>query len=706
MGMKLKKHTALLLAASMALMTACGGAQETDSTQKTASEVEEAGQGAAQNMEQDGADTEAEESGEVLYALPTEPEEAAVYVEPIENLPEDFIRGVDISSVLVEENSGVVYYNEAGEEQDIFQTLAENGVNYIRVRVWNDPYDENGNGYGGGNNDTATAAEIGRRAAQYGMKLCVDFHYSDFWADPSKQMCPKAWEDMAIEEKSEALYQYTRESLQEILEAGADVGMVQIGNEINYGMSGETDWTKRRQLLQAGSKAVREVSQESDRDIRIAVHFTDVSDTEGILQIAQKLQDKEIDYDIFAVSYYPFWHGTMENLTEVLKQISEEYGKEVMVAENSYPYTTGDGDGNANSIGEEDILPEYPASVQGQTHEIRDVCAAVAAVGEAGIGYFYWEPAWIPVNVYEESADNAAQVLADNKEAWESKGAGWASSYAAGYDPKDAGQYYGGSSWDNQALFDYEGHPLASLQVFKYLKCGTITETVIDHVQPIEINVDLGGEVVIPEQVPVICNDRSVEEHTVIWDKEAIAAIDTDKGGTFVVTGFVLQEAEDGQMEVPVTLTVKVCRQNLLSNSSFEEKDTSMWKITGNGTDFQNKTADAYSGDYALHFWSNDAVSFTAEQTVTGLEPGTYEFGFYLQGGDAGDEAQMYAYADNGTDCLQTETGVAGWANWQNPVVTGIQVGKEGTLTIGASVTCVAKGWGTLDDFYLYRIDE
>lgn len=704
--MKLKKHTALLLAATMALMTACGGAQETDSAQKTASEVEEAGQGAAQNMEQDRTDTEAEKSGEVLYALPTEPEEAAVYVEPIENLPEDFIRGVDISSVLVEENSGVVYYNEAGEEQDIFQTLAENGVNYIRVRVWNDPYDENGNGYGGGNNDTATAAEIGRRAAQYGMKLCVDFHYSDFWADPSKQMCPKAWEDMAIEEKSEALYQYTRESLQEILEAGADVGMVQIGNEINYGMSGETDWTKRRQLLQAGSKAVREVSQESDRDIRIAVHFTDVSDTEGILQIAQKLQDKEIDYDIFAVSYYPFWHGTMENLTEVLKQISEEYGKEVMVAENSYPYTTGDGDGNANSIGEEDILPEYPASVQGQTHEIRDVCAAVAAVGKAGIGYFYWEPAWIPVNVYEESADNAAQVLADNKEAWESKGAGWASSYAAGYDPKDAGQYYGGSSWDNQALFDYEGHPLASLQVFKYLQCGTITETVIDHVQPIEINVDLGGEVVIPEQVPVICNDRSVEEHTVIWDEEAIAAIDTDKGGTFVVAGFVLQEVEDGQMEVPVTLTVKVCRQNLLSNSSFEEKDTSVWKITGNGTDFQNKAADAYSGDYALHFWSNDAVSFTAEQTVTGLEPGTYEFGFYLQGGDVGDEAQMYAYADNGTDCLAKVTGVDGWLNWQNPVVEGITVGEDGTLTVGASVTCAAKGWGTLDDFYLYRIDE
>ncbi|MCM1124426.1 MAG: glycosyl hydrolase 53 family protein [Eubacterium sp.] len=412
----------------------------------------------------------------IIYTLPTEAEEANVYVEPIENLSEDFIRGVDLSSVLAEEESGVIYYNEDGLEQDIFETLAENGVNYIRVRVWNDPYDENGNSYGGGGNDTAAAAEIGRRAAKYGMRLYVDYHYSDFWADPNKQQCPKAWEGMEIEAKSEALKQFTEESLMQIIDAGGRVGMVQIGNEINNGIAGETDWTKRGQLLQAGAAAVREVSAKTGNEIKIAVHFTDVSDQKGTLAIAEKLKEKEIDYDIFAVSYYPYWHGTMDNLTDTLVKLSETYDKKVLVAENAYPYTTGDGDGAANSVGEEDLVSGYPATVQGQANEIRDVCAAVAAVGDAGLGLFYWEPAWIPVGVWEEGAADADQVLASNQQIWEQYGSGWASSYAAAYDPKDAGVYYGGSSWDNQALFDYNGQPLESLKTFLYLHCGTIVE--------------------------------------------------------------------------------------------------------------------------------------------------------------------------------------------------------------------------------------
>ena len=417
--------------------------------------------------ERNGAEQTGAEQNDAAYS---DGEAGEIHVEPIEGLREDFICGVDISSVLAEEESGVVYYNEAGQEQDIFQTLAENGVNYIRVRVWNDPFDENGKGYGGGNCDTAAAASIGRRAAEQQMKLCVNFHYSDFWADPSKQMCPKAWEGMEPSEKADALYAFTVESLGEILDAGADVGMVQIGNEINNGMSGETGWPARALLLQAGARAVRDVARERGQEIRIAVHFTDIADQTATLALAQKLKEKEIDYDIFAVSYYPFWHGTMENMTDTLQKVSDAYGKDVLVVENSYPYTTGDGDGTANSIGARDVLPEYPATVQGQAEEIRDVCAAVAAVGDAGLGYFYWEPAWLPVNVWEKGAADADQILAANKEAWEEKGAGWASSYASKYDPKDAGKYYGGSSWDNQALFDYNGHPLESLKVFQSLQ--------------------------------------------------------------------------------------------------------------------------------------------------------------------------------------------------------------------------------------------
>lgn len=689
--------------------------EETQTEDVRSEETEDVG---AENAasEEDGPAPEAKWPVDtIIYELPAQAEEAGVYVEPIDGLSEDFIRGVDISSIIAEEKSGVVYYNEEGAEQDIFQTLAQNGVNYIRVRVWNDPYDENGNGYGGGNNDTKTAAEIGARAAKYGMKLCVDYHYSDFWADPNKQQCPKAWEGMAIEDKSEALYQFTKESLSEIIDAGAVIGMVQIGNETNNGMSGETDWTKRRQLMQAGSRAIRETAQETGQDMQIAVHFTDVSDKKGTLAIAQKLMDKEIDYDIFAVSYYPFWHGSLENLTDVLREISGEYGKKVLVAETSYPYTDGDGDGSANSIGGTDVTPEYAVSAQGQTNEIRDVCAAVADVGEAGLGVFYWEPAWIPVNVYQEDAPDAASALLANQESWEKNGSGWASSYAASYDPKDAGVYYGGSSWDNQALFDYEGHPLDSLKVFKYLHCGTLVELAVESILPVELSVPLDGEVVMPQTVCVVYNDRSVAEIPIQWDEAKLSGIDTSVAGEYEVNGdfgtltdsalspAVIEYLEQEQ----VTAKISVNQKNMVANSSFEEEDTSMWVITeksGGMTDFQNKEADAKSGVMALHFYSTGEVSFTAEQTITGLTPGTYEFGLYIQGGDAGDSPDMFIYADNGTERLEQETGVAGWCNWQNPEISGITVGEDGTLTIGASVSCAAKGWGTLDDFYLYQV--
>ncbi len=689
--------------------------EETQTEDVRSEETEDVGAGNAAS-EEDGPAPEAKWPVEtIIYELPAQAEEAGVYVEPIDGLSEDFIRGVDISSIIAEEKSGVVYYNEEGAEQDIFQTLAQNGVNYIRVRVWNDPYDENGSGYGGGNNDTKTAAEIGARAAKYGMKLCVDYHYSDFWADPNKQQCPKAWEGMAIEDKSEALYQFTKESLSEIIDAGAVIGMVQIGNETNNGMSGETDWTKRRQLMQAGSRAIRETAQETGQDMQIAVHFTDVSDKKGTLAIAQKLLDKEIDYDIFAVSYYPFWHGSLENLTDVLREISGEYGKKVLVAETSYPYTDGDGDGSANSIGGTDVTPEYAVSAQGQTNEIRDVCAAVADVGEAGLGVFYWEPAWIPVNVYQEDAPDAASAFLANQESWEKNGSGWASSYAASYDPKDAGVYYGGSSWDNQALFDYEGHPLESLKVFKYLHCGTLVELAVESILPVELSVPLDGEVVMPQTVCVVYNDRSVAEIPIRWDEAKLSGIDTSAAGEYEVNGdfgtltdsalspAVIEYLEQEQ----VTAKISVNQKNMVANSSFEEEDTSMWVITeksGGMTDFQNKEADAKSGVMALHFYSTGEVSFTAEQTITGLTPGTYEFGLYIQGGDAGDSPDMYIYADNGTERLEQETGVAGWCNWQNPEISGITVGEDGTLTIGASVSCAAKGWGTLDDFYLYQV--
>ncbi len=418
---------------------------------------------------QDEAETEVENEVETeetqTEAEPEsqpESETDAIVVEPVENLQEDFFLGVDASSVLVEENSGVKYYDFDGNEADPFKTMAEAGVNYIRLRVWNDPYDENGNGYGGGNNDLQTAITLGKRATDDGMKVFVDFHYSDFWADPKRQLVPKAWDGMDINEKSDALYEFTLDSMKQLLDAGVDVGMVQIGNEINYGMSGEKIANNIIKLLSSGSRAVRGISETYSKDIKIVVHYTNIDKLQEVDQKANMLELGHVDYDIMGLSYYPFWNGGFENIQKVTSHIMSEYGKDVIIAETSYCYTSRDGDGSGNSVsGKGDIVVGYPASVQGQASMLRDVIDAANTAGAKGV--FYWEATWIPVG----------PATADNSAIWEEYGSGWASSYAKDYDPDDAGKYYGGCSWDNQALFDFDGYPLESLKTFQYVRTGS-----------------------------------------------------------------------------------------------------------------------------------------------------------------------------------------------------------------------------------------
>lgn len=626
------------------------------------------------------------------FPLPDGPEESSVYVEAIPDISDDFYRGMDASAVLALENSGVKYYNFDGEEQDVFMTLAQAGVNYIRLRVWNDPYDENGNGYGGGNNDVATAIALGQRATKYGMKVCIDFHYSDFWADPKKQFVPKAWEGMDIEEKSDALYNFTLESLTQLLDAGVDVGMVQIGNEINNGMSGETDVANVRKLLTAGSKAVREAAANSGKEILVAVHYTNIDDMKKLDTLLTGLQVKEIDYDIVGLSFYPYWHGTIEDLKNAIIHIRDTYGKKVYVAENAYCYTAEDGDGSANSVeGTDDLAEGYSASVQGQANEVRDVCAAASEAGAEGV--FYWEGTWIPVG----PAD------ADNSNLWEKYGSGWASSYASGYDPKDAGQYYGGCSWDNQAMFDFTGHPLASLNVFKYLKYGATAPLAVDSIPAVTVACNIGTDPELPDTVSVIYNDRSEAQVPVIWNTDDVAAIDTENGGNFTVSGTL----EDG---TEITAAVTVERINYVQNPSFEDADTSMWTVNYSGetdpTDYQVKAADAHSGEVAFHFWSGSAdMDFSIEQSFTDLEPGTYELSAFSQGGDLSDDAYMDLYALVDGKELTAPFMLTTYADWQNPAIPEIKV-TDGSLTIGVRYKCNVNSWGTLDDVTLYKIAE
>lgn len=631
-------------------------------------------------------------AGKTKFPLPKSAEESSIYIEPCPQIGDDFIRGMDASAVLSVEKSGAKFYGFDGKEQDVFLTLAQGGINYVRFRVWNDPFDENGNGYGGGNNDLATAIELGKRATAAGLKTQIDFHYSDFWADPKRQHAPKVWQDLDIEKKSAALYEFTKSSLEKLLDAGVDVAMVQVGNEINNGMSGEKGFINVARLLQEGSRAVREVAKSRKKEIAVALHYTHINREnypDEITRIAMSLKNYKIDYDIMGLSYYPFWDGTMANMQSVVKMFREEYGKKVMIAETSYPFTSEDGDGFGNAFAgkEKDLVSGYPATVQGQARAVRDVCALSCEAG--AIGVFYWEGTWIPVGKATE----------DNSPKWEKFGSGWASSYCAKYDPEDGGLYYGGGSWDNQAMFDFYGRPLESLKVWRYLRYGTKCQIKIDFIPSVEISCDVGGAVNLPSTIPVIMNNGKTEQFSVQWNQDDVKKISTQKAAVFSIGGKVEDKNIFARFEVKSI--------NHSKNPSFEEADTSMWKVISRGenpTDFQKKEADAHSGKTALHFYSEQEMDFEISQTLEGLENGIYAVSLFAQGGDVSKDSRMEVFAISGGKEVRKNFMVTTWVDWKNPKTSGIKV-SDGKLSFGARIKCNAKGWGTLDDFSVFKID-
>ena len=636
----------------------------------------------------------------LLLPLPVGAEgKSSLYVKKVENLPEDFIFGMDVSSVLAEEASGVKYFDFDGNETDLFRLLAENGINYIRVRIWNDPYDDEGNGFGGGNCDIRTAVEIGRRANACGMKLLADFHYSDFWADPGKQMVPRAWAGMDIDVKKQAVYDYTLDCLQQLRAAGVDVGMVQLGNETNGELCGEKTWMNIAFLMDAGARAVREVYPEA----LVALHFANPENADSYRTYAKKMDYYEknglIHYDVFATSYYPYWHGTLDNLAGILTEIAETYGKKVMVMETSYAYTGEDTDFSANTIGDgSNVVKDYPFTAQGQANCIRNITDTVVNRMPAGIGVCYWEGAWITVgrNSREE-----------NQEKWEKFGSGWASSHAAVYDPKDAGKYYGGSAVDNQAFFDPDGKPLESLKVFCLMRTGNEPEPEPDAMEDASVVCDLNMPLELPETVNAVMTDDSRRPLPVTWNLPEEQDRQMHEGGPaqYVITG------EAGGREAKCF--VSMIEYNYITDYSFEE-NSAAWAVTDlkNADELyvEDKKTDSLTGSRHLHFWSaaQDSVEFTAEQTVTDLPEGKFRFSLSVMGGDCG-ETDIYAYVKvDGEEIARSEQiPITGYNDWHEGVIPEFYHPAGSKVTVGIYVKCRGTGngaWGKIDDALLNSV--
>ena len=628
-----------------------------------------------------------------------ESQRSTLYVKKVENLPEDFIFGMDVSSVLAEEASGVRYYDFDGNEKDLFQVLADNGINTIRVRVWNHPYDEEGRGFGGGNCDINTAVEIGRRAAACGMSLLVDFHYSDFWADPGKQMVPRAWAGMKIKVKKEAVYKFTLDCLNRLKAAGVPVRMVQLGNEINGKLCGEKTWMNIAWLLQGGARAVREVFPEA----LIALHFANPENADSYRTYAEKMAyyEKEglVDYDVFATSYYPYWHGTLENLSAILTEIADTYGKKVMVMETSYACTEEDTDFSANTIsGGGGIVKDYPFTVQGQANCIRNITDTVVNGTPAGIGVVYWEGAWISVG---------QSNWEENHEKWETFGSGWASSYAAVYDPEDAGKYYGGSAVDNQAFFDPQGRPLESLKVFRLMRTGNETAPVPDALEEPEVVCDLNAPLTLPETVNAIMTDNSRRPVPVTWHMTA------EEDQLMHSSGPQVYEVTGSAEGREVKCRVSMIEYNYLADPGFEEGG-SAWTVTdlkkADELFVEEKKTDSLNGTKHMHFWSaaKDSVEFTLEQKVPDLPEGQFTFTVSVMGGDCG-ETDIYAYVKvDGQEVARSEQiPIRGWNNWTAGTVPAFSHPAGSEVTVGLYVKCQGTGngaWGKIDDAMLNSV--
>ena len=363
------------------------------------------------------------------------------------------ILGIDASTYLEELSHGAKYY-DGNTEIDPLDALVANGVNYMRIRVWNDPYGPGGEPYLAGTADLDNYVKLGKLAKSKGYHLYMDLHYSDFWADPGKQFIPKAWAGYNLHELSEAVYSFTRHCLEVALREGVAPEIIQVGNEITNGILwpiGKLEADGKRgnyesfaKLISAGCRACREVLPEA----KIMLHLEKSNDQQIYGEFFGEMAARGVDFDVIGASYYPFWHGLPEELFANLRAC-RRFDKEIMIAELGYGFTT-EGyylDGKECRLVVDESLSRvpgftdvYPMTPEGQRSFVHYIMKRAREEGVEGV--FYWEPLWIP-----------------------GEGICWASEIAQAYIHEEGKSTH--NEWANQCLFDYRGRKLPAFDEFK-----------------------------------------------------------------------------------------------------------------------------------------------------------------------------------------------------------------------------------------------
>lgn len=302
----------------------------------------------------------------------------------------DFIRGMDISSYFEMKDKGYHYYDEEGREVDALEYAVKRGFNYARLRIWKDP--ENIPESGGYCNLEQTI-KLAQKIKGLGIGYVLDFHYSDWWADPANQRKPAAWENLSVEGLEDAVYQYTRDCLLALDEAGVYPDMIQIGNEIRTGMlfpeGAVPQWGNLARFINAGIKAVRKT--QGTHDTRIIIHLDQGGKHEYFREWFDHIIEHGVeDFDIIGLSYYPFWHGQYHELKNNMDALVERYGKDLLVMETAHAFRRS---GGKFFREEQERAAGFPATQADQRKVLELIISIIFHTkDEKGLGFFYWEP--------------------------------------------------------------------------------------------------------------------------------------------------------------------------------------------------------------------------------------------------------------------------------------------------------------------------
>lgn len=593
---------------------------------------------------------------------------AAVQVNPIENLSTDFIKGADVSIMPELERNGTKFYDN-GIEQDGLTILKNHGVNWIRVRIWNNPYVVGPEGVGGGNTDEAKAIEMAKRAKALGMKVLVDFHYSDFWVDPGQQKKPDAWKNDSGDKLVDDVYAYTAKVMQDFNVQGVTPDMVQVGNELNNGMlwpeaqlteDNPNGYKFLAKLLNAGLQAVHD--NDKDNKVNTMIHLAGV-DVNLYHTFFDNLivKNKVNDFDIIGMSFYPFWHGTMDDLKNTMNDVSAKYNKDVIAVETAFGYTLEDADFEKNNFGtNEEKVGGYKATVQGQATGLRDVMATVASVNDnRGLGIFYWAPDWV----------------INEKVGWKSNG--------------------GGNGWDNLTLFDTKGNALESMDTFNLVSDpnNQYIEPQVTAINTVDVkDVSLYSNVDLPQTVGVVYSNDAVKNMSVKWD---VAKPIFAKPGNYTISGTVEGLAQKAIANIEVKN-----KMNLVLNGNFENETLNGWDIVGDSSAINLAWNQGDVRDKcAMHYWNNKPFNVIIKQKLKGLSDGKYTLSCWTQGNGLASKYQLFV-KQNGVE-MTTDIKDDGWNRWHQTSIKNIEV-KNGEVEIGFILNGRPDTWGSIDDIEFY----